>query len=54
MMQYHLLPKYELFWFIGHANIGLDALIVLIEWFSTELSKKMSSGKLGKLFAYYQ
>ena len=52
-MHYHLLPKYELFWFIGHANIGLDTLIVLIECFSTELWKQMSSGKLGQLFAYY-
>ncbi len=39
-MQYQLLPKNELFGFIGHANIGLDTLIVSIEWFSTELWKK--------------
>ena len=47
-MQYQLLPKNELFGFIGHANIGLDTLIVSIEWFSTELWKQISSGKFGK------
>ena len=38
-MQYQLLPQNDLSGFIGHENIGLDSLIVLIEWFSTELWK---------------
>ena len=41
IMQYHLLPKNELFGCTGHVNIGLDTLIISIELFSTELWKKI-------------